>query len=268
MARKPPLLGEPRVTKLGRLIHTFSIPALETCPGKSPLCSSLCYAGTGFFVMKSVADKHWDNYWRTRTAEFVDDVVTQVKEDCVRHVRIHVAGDFYDLAYTGKWIQVVRRCFHTVFFAYTRSWTSKSMLLALKTLAGLKNMHLWFSADRTMPRPPRVPGIRIAYLLAPDEDPAGVPSWADLVFRDEVDVPMKRAGGVLVCPYEQGIKRTVKLTCSQCGICFSQPRKAPTHDQETHQPDPVRIRVRRPRRVPAGHSAGAAEHRDQHQPEQ
>jgi hypothetical protein len=64
-----------------------------------------------------------------------------------------------------------------------------------------------------------------AYMSVSDDD---VPRYkVDIVFRaGSRKVPMKKdKAGNRVCPYEQGIKRQVKITCASCGICFKQQRK-------------------------------------------
>jgi hypothetical protein len=223
--RRPRLFGEPRIAKLGGLIYPFSIPAKRTCPGKSRFCASLCYAATGFFVMKDVRDKHIENLKRTRESSFVDDAVAEIKSRCITVARVHMAGDFYSAAYGWKWVSIVRQCHRTTFLCYTRSWTQDAIMPVLAELANMRNMHLWFSTDHQMPDAPAIPGVRIAYLLAPDEDPTRVPAGQHLVFRDDEHSPMKRANGVLVCPYEQGIKRQVRITCSNCRICWTPERK-------------------------------------------
>ena len=117
----------------------------------------------------------------------------------------------------------------------------------LAELATMKNMHLWFSTDHQMPHAPAIPGVRIAYLLARDEDPARVPAGQHLVFRDDERQPLKRANGVLVCPYEQGIKRQVRITCSSCRICWT-PERIKHHGQaatEEDQPPPTASRPAR-----------------------
>jgi hypothetical protein len=222
--RRPRLFGEPHITKLGPLIYPFSIPARRTCPGKSRLCAATCYAATGFFLMENVRRKHAANLKRTREPGFVADAVAEIKDRCMTVVRVHVAGDFYAAGYAGKWAAIARQCPRTTFLCYTRSWTQDTILPVLAELATLKNMHLWFSTDRQMPRAPALPGVRVAYLLDRDEDPDRVPAGQHLVFRDDERRPLKRASGVLVCPYEQGVKRQVRITCSSCRICWTPER--------------------------------------------
>ena len=222
--RKPHLFGEPKIAKLGGLIYPFSIPAKRTCPGRSGFCEDICYADDGFFVMENVRWKHIENLKRTREACFVDDAVAEIKARYMTVVRIHVAGDIYSAAYGGKWVKIIRQCPRTTFFCYTRSWKIDSIMPVLASMATLKNMHLWFSTDHEMPDAPAIPGVRIAYLLAPGEDPARVPAGQHLVFRHDDRRSLKRANGVLICPYEQGIKRQVRITCSSCRICWTPQR--------------------------------------------
>lgn len=232
--RRPRLFGEPHIAKLGGLIYPFSIPARRTCPGKSRFCAKLCYADTGFFLMENVRRKHVENLKRTRGPDFVGDAVAEIKARCMTVVRIHVAGDFYSAAYGWKWASIVRQCPRTTFLCYTRSWAVAEIMPVLARLATLKNMHLWFSTDHEMPRAPAIPGVRIAYLLDRDEDPARVPAGQHLVFRDNEAPPLKRANGVLVCPYEQGVRRQVKITCSSCRICWT-PERIKHHGHEENQ---------------------------------
>jgi hypothetical protein len=254
--RRPRLFGSPHVVKLGGLIHPFSIPARKTCPGKSRFCESICYADTGFFMMTNVKRRHAANLVRTREESFVDDVVAEIKERYIEVARVHMAGDFYSAAYAAKWVAIVRRCPRTIFFGYTRSWNQDAILPVLAKLAIMPNMHLWFSTDHEMPDAPALPGVRIAYLLATDEDPARVPADQHLVFRHDERPPanraldprpMKRANGVLVCPYEQGVERQVKLTCSNCGICWTPERICHDNAQEEEAHPGRRPRRRSPR---------------------
>jgi hypothetical protein len=253
--RRPWLFGEPHIAKLGGLIYPFSIPARRTCPGKSRFCASICYADTGFFVMKNVHDKHVENLKRTREPSFVDDAVYEIKSRCITIARVHMAGDFYSAAYGWKWVNIVRQCHRTTFLCYTRSWTEDLIMPALVKLASMKNMFLWFSTDHEMPDAPAIPGVRFAYLLANDEDPSRVPANQHLVFRDKESVPLKRANGVLICPYEQGIRRQVKLTCSNCRVCFTPERKRhaqSSSQKEDHYADQVSPGQRSPRRRRSG----------------
>lgn len=210
--------------KLGPLVHAWSLPAIHTCPGRSPLCESLCYARQHHYAQPAVKTKLNYNYDETQRPEFVQLMCAELRRHQVQVCRVHVAGDFYDLPYLKSWIKIARWRQQTTFFAYTRSWTVPRLLPSLRTLGRLPNVQLWFSADHDMPRPPRVKGIRVCWLARNDSDPP--PYKVDLVFRNRAKTTTKRMGkhGSLVCPYEQMVERQVPITCSRCRICFSSAR--------------------------------------------
>lgn len=212
-------------TKLGVGIHSWSIPAITTCPGSSSLCRSSCYAASGFFHMPNVKAFHEANYAFSRTPEFAGWMIGEVQKNLAKVVRVHVAGDFYDAEYVAKWVQIAKACRSTTFFVYTRSWSEIDVYPHLVALSRLVNVCLWFSTDREKGPPPRVPGVRIAYMAVNDIDAACAPDDSDLVFRDSPQTPMKRANGVLVCPAENAVPGRLKHTCTSCGICWDKQRK-------------------------------------------
>lgn len=205
--------------RLGRkLIRTFSIPAGSTCPGKSDLCTKLCYASKGFYLTPDVRRSYLKNLRISKTDKFVPLMIEAIRENNTIVFRIHVSGDFYDVIYTRKWIEIVRSLPNVKFFAYTRSWRKPNILVALKELAALPNIRLWWSADDETGQPGDVPtGVKVAYLMT---SPTDIPSWGpDLFFRDDSarKVIQKQIGGILVCPKENGVTET---TCEKCQICW------------------------------------------------
>jgi hypothetical protein len=227
------LLAGTHNARLGPAIHVFNIPPEPAiCIGASPRCAADCYAKTFLFRLQD--GRHRRNHERSRQDDFARALIAEIGRELVRIVRIHVAGDFYDAAYVAKWARVARACPGTTFFAYTRSWRREAALAALTELSRLPNVWLWFSEDRETGRSPAVPGIRRAYLLGVAEPEGSIPPDADLLFRvplprrpgrpNAYPRPAKRIHGVLVCPKEQGIDRTVAMTCSRCRICFTDRR--------------------------------------------
>lgn len=216
-------LSEATNTKLGPLIHGWSIPAGRrwTCPGESHLCGSRCYAKSGFFRMPSVRDSHIRNYRFSQLPEFAAWMLASLKLNFVRVMRVHVSGDFYDVEYVRKWLHIVQRSPDCLFFAYTRSWREEEMLPELVQLGGQPNFQLWWSIDRDTGPAPLIRGVRRAYMAIDDTDALCAPDDCDLVFRDQTATVMKRANGVQVCPVENGVELKVKLTCSHCGICWN-----------------------------------------------
>jgi Gene product 88 len=212
----------PGNSKLGRRIFQWSIPAGKTCPSKSKLCDSRCYAQKGYYHMESVKSKLEENLKKTADKLFVRAMIDDVVAKKATVVRIHVAGDFYSTEYVRKWHSVVAATPNVVYFTYTRSWRDAGMKAALFTMAkDCKNLRMWWSADAETGHPAMVPGnIRVAYMSVLPED---VPDYrAALVFRDygvRKDV-VKRMNGVLVCPAENG---ATEITCQQCKYCFRDP---------------------------------------------
>lgn len=224
------LLAGPHNARLGTLVHAFNLPAeADLCVGASPACSAACYAKG--FLFRIQHRRHRLNYERSLEPRFPGVMAAEVRRSCARVVRVHVSGDFYDAAYVRKWAAVARACPSTAFFAYSRSWRHEDVLDQLIGLAHLPNVFLWFSDDRDTGPSPAVPRVRRAYLLSSGEAEAAVPRGVDSVFRvplprhpghpNAYARPAKWANGSLICPKEQGIARSVELTCSSCRLCFT-----------------------------------------------
>jgi len=221
-----PRLAAPHNSKLGGLIHSWSLPSVATCPGASALCRMKCYTTRGHFCHHSIQKAYQRNYDFSRTADFVPWMQGALMASFVRVMRVHVSGDFYDPVYVRKWVSIARASRHITFFAYTRSWRADEMLPELIRFSRLPNVHLWWSTDRETGPAPAIRGIRTAYMAVNDIDGAHAPNHADLVFRDlppwgPTPTAMKRANGVLVCPAENGVKGKTKHTCSTCKLCWT-----------------------------------------------
>lgn len=203
--------------KLGLGIGVWSLPAIETCPGRTIVCESICYADRGRFLGPSVRRRLKRNWKEARKKNFVSRAIAELRRARYRIFRIHAAGDFENAAYVRKWIRIVKALPWIRFYAYTRSWRVDRMLKSLQELAALPNMQLWYSADACSGRPPRHTGVRSCYLARHDADMP--PYRVDLVFRDRHDSVMKfTPDGSLVCPYENGV---TQITCRKCSVCWN-----------------------------------------------
>jgi len=210
-------------TKLGPIIHTWTLPAFKTCPGRTAACAAVCYGQRGFYTMPSVNDGVEQNYRASKRANFARKVIQQIRKEKIRLVRWHPAGDFYDEEYIQKWIRIVSRCGATQFYGYTRAWRVPRLLPRLLELNARTNTILWWSTDCETDlyngAPPAVPGIRVAYMQMHHDEP--IPEYANLVFRVKRDTVRKYIDGCLVCPVENGYTGWVyKMTCADCKICF------------------------------------------------
>lgn len=216
------MLIAPGNVKLGRAFWSFSLPAVTTCPGATSTCLKHCYARDGLFLMASVRGNRARCLEASKSKTFVADMTSQIRDHFVELMRIHVEGDFYDKSYVSKWTRIAAGCRKTTFLAYTRSWRVPGLIEPLCELGKLPNVRLWFSADAESGPPPRLDGVRgVAYMSINDGDLPDYP--ADLVFRDNDTTLMKfTPRGDLVCPYEQGVKKKTKITCSRCRYCLSE----------------------------------------------
>src|SRR5262245_47254846 len=96
-------------TKLGENIYHFSLPAWETCPGRSAACR-VCYARQGRYRTYVVRDVLHRSFQASLDDGFAQRMIREVHRRWCRVVRIHIAGDFYDSDYASKWVEIVRRC--------------------------------------------------------------------------------------------------------------------------------------------------------------
>jgi len=205
--------------KLGASIFHFDLLPKVTCPGKSLICAQVCYALTGHFMFPQVRERLEWNYEQSRRPDFAARMSDEIHRKGVLVVRPHVSGDFYGREYTGKWLAIMRACPHVRFFAYTRSWRVPDIEPVLRLMADLKNVRLWYSADRDTGEPSDVPdGVRVAWL----QDGKVGPELSDLVFRVRKlrREPRQRIGLALVCPHETPAGKERGVNCGSCGHCW------------------------------------------------
>jgi hypothetical protein len=92
---------------------------------------------------------------------------------------------------------------------------------ALKALAALPNVALWFSADVDSGLPGAVPDrVKVAWLQLEHDEP--VPDGVGLVFRSRRarKVIAKVVSGAPVCPVETGLPGAHNTTCFKCRKCY------------------------------------------------
>lgn len=202
--------------KLGEGIHTWSLPAVETCPGRSELCERVCYARNGFLAFPSNVARMQANLDVALSPAFVPRMVAELTARCVTLCRWHVSGDFFSAEYANRCNAIFRRKANVRFWLYTRSWRVESMRPALRRMARLPNVRLWLSADRETGAPPVMEGARVAWLETADGEGR---MESDLVFRTRAlrNVLPRLTPLSLVCPVE---RPNTDTDCHQCGRCW------------------------------------------------
>lgn len=110
----------------------WNLPAVKTCPFATEMCKKSCYARKAEKCYPSVLPSRERNYAESLTADFVENMIFTIESELKTRkyagkkvvFRIHESGDFYNLAYTEKWIDIARYFENDdriVFLAYTKS---------------------------------------------------------------------------------------------------------------------------------------------------
>lgn len=110
---------------------TWSLPCKVTCPYGTEECKKRCFAQKNEHF-KNVRDSRYRNLEETKKATFVKDIIDYLEFQLKRKksldkrifVRIHTSGDFYNIEYLKKWIEITdyfKDNAKILFQAYTKS---------------------------------------------------------------------------------------------------------------------------------------------------
>jgi hypothetical protein len=200
--------------KLGPLIGAWSTPAVDSCPGATSACMSVCYAKR---YTRRLHIDYSPNSTALRAPDFVRKMVAEAQWK--RVVRINVSGDFADVESIQKWAQIARQCPSTTFYAYTRSWRIPELHAELQLLDRLDNVVILYSCDHTTGIPVWMRNRQAVWMALDDQDlPPDRGRGVRVVFRARRNTVMAKMSGVTVCPAENGIDNEV--TCQRCRLCF------------------------------------------------
>ena len=115
------------------LFLTWSLPSVKTCPYSTEKCRNRCFAKKNENFknvlnsrIQNLQDSKLDNFVEI-VIQFLEKYITKKKsENKIVFVRIHTSGDFYDLEYLKKWIEITdyfKDNNKISFQAYTKSIT-------------------------------------------------------------------------------------------------------------------------------------------------
>ena len=110
---------------------TWSLPSRATCPYSTKECRKRCFAKKNE-SFKSVRESRNRNLAETYKTTFVEDMIKHFEyhlqrpkaQDKLIIVRIHTSGDFYNLDYFKKWVDIAEYFKDNnkiLFQAYTKS---------------------------------------------------------------------------------------------------------------------------------------------------
>jgi hypothetical protein len=160
--------------KTPTIANTFGLPAGKeySCPGQTPTCAKVCYAGKLEKIYKGVRNVLMSNWDQLKDASYeemvylLNEMIIEFNLDCEKRsaeklFRIHWDGDFFNDTYAYAWKSVIETHKDVQFWAYTRV---KSAALILK---GIDNLSLYYSTDEDntdTAKELKTEGIKLAYL--------------------------------------------------------------------------------------------------------
>ena len=149
--------------------------------------------------------------------DFVPRVVKEIRQKGCLVLRVHAAGDYFDVEYAEKWLSIMRQCPKPRYYWYSRSWQSPSIAAVLEQMAALKCCRAWYSVDKDTGMPQSIPpGVRLAYLMVNEDEQ---PENYDLLFRvKRLRKVAKRLSLPLTCPAE--LPESKDQTCGSCSKCW------------------------------------------------
>lgn len=227
---------------------SFDLPSKQSCPGKTKLCSSKCYAFLLEKIYPDVAKKYERNFALSQANDFVGYMIENIPQGC--EFRIHVSGDFYSEEYIDKWIEIVKARKDVIFYGYTRSWRT-SLWSKIQALNAFSNVNINLSLDDETGKPDVENADKYRWCFLTEDD--NVPNFLrakDIVFRakhngkpgnhkwkrnraikngldpDVVAPLLHKLGGGTVCPFERGRDMPDSFSCSKCSLCIVKPSYA------------------------------------------
>jgi hypothetical protein len=206
--------------KTPTIANTFGLPAGKefSCPGQTPTCEKVCYAGKLEKIYKGVRNVLMSNWEQLKDADLeamqtlLDEMIVDFKKDCDKRnaeklFRIHWDGDFFNDVYTQAWKNVILSHNDVQFWVYTRV---ESAALMLK---GIDNLSLYYSTDKdnkdTAVKLNKVEGIRLAYLA--DTFAIGQADMKEMIGKVGAKCPENKKAIPLIS--EKG------SACVSCSLC-------------------------------------------------
>ena len=138
-----------KTSKLGT--KSWSLQALETCPGSKaadgslvPACSG-CYATTGMYHFGAVKAVRADNKADWKRDSWTNDMVKALSKDS--HFRWFDSGDMYSLELAEKMLAIMAATPNTKHWLPTRMYKFPKFQAVLAKMQALPNVMVRFSSD-------------------------------------------------------------------------------------------------------------------------
>lgn len=110
----------------------WNLPAVKTCPFRTPMCEKSCYARKAERVYPQVLPSREKNFSASLEDDFTENMIYTIEtlmnsrayKGKTVYFRIHESGDFYNKEYAEKWVEIARHFSEDnriIFEAYTKS---------------------------------------------------------------------------------------------------------------------------------------------------
>lgn len=194
--------------------YQWNITSVITCPWRTEMCESACYALKAEKMYPTVATRRDLNLAFSKSVSFVPAMIEQIQFELDRKknkgktifFRIHESGDFYDYGYMVAWHTIAKHFAgnkNIVFMAYT-----KSLPLVKKLYKDFdrKNVNIKFMASEWADTKEKFKSMRVDL---------GLPVFT------AVDKGTMEEKNYFACPSSEVFKGTEKeKDCGACGMCY------------------------------------------------
>lgn len=226
--------------------NSFGLPAVESCPGKTNVCISSCYAigceqrsatairlDRNFQALKQAQDEEgMTELLRSALQTYVASADKLAVPEEERFFRWHWIGDFFSEEYAAACRNVMQEHPKITFLAYTRSFQERVNVLPI--LSSLPNLHLYLSVDfENVDRAglvlPDYPTVDVAYMVEYYEDAAPL---REKLHR-QYGIKAKACPENIVLQSKKRAKALISEkggACANCRYCFSDSDNRGTQD--------------------------------------
>ena len=188
-------------SKTGAACLNLAFPVC-TCRSDAP-CKATCYAGKGCQQMATVQAAYYRNLrlYHDDPDNFFEQIYYKVKFSGLPKVRLFDSGDFPDMAFLVRLVELCNKTPNTKYMAFTKQYELVNDYID-KNGKLPDNLNIMFSAWDKLWEVPNPHGMGMAYVDFDDK-------------RLNPDIPRN----AFVCPGRES-------TCSACGACWSKRLKA------------------------------------------
>jgi len=203
--------------------NAFGLPAGKafSCPGATPLCEKVCYAGRiekqykAFLAVMlanfaALSGKNVDEMTDLLTVMITDFVSECTRKNVPAFFRIHHDGDFFSTDYAIAWDNVIKAFPEVTFWVYTRSFTPEMNVVPF--LVGNANLNLLLSVD--------LYNKQHATAIVAEFPDVAIATLAD-TFAEAAEVSREIRGTVkpgAACPE---LTKAIPLISEKGGACFA-----------------------------------------------